>query len=208
MRLPLPGTEIPTAERRFTSLVGFAIDRSVLYRLKEKEMRSQVKREAEQDAAKLLQATWNGGVPIDPVAIARSAGLRVLEAELDENTLGALVKQPGRDPTILLNEADSKNRRRFTCAHELGHFVRRAEEADEYTRVDLRSPLSATGKNPEEIYANEFAACLLMPEDDVKSLHSAGISDLEMAIRFKVSREAMQFRLKNLDLIPVASQAA
>lgn len=167
-----------------------------------------MKREAERDAAKLLQATWDGGVPVDPVAIARVAGLRVLEAELDENTLGALVKQPGQDPTILLNEGDSKNRRRFTCAHELGHFVRRSEEADEYTRVDLRSPLSATGENSEEVYANEFAACLLMPEDEVKSLHSTGMSDLEMAIRFKVSREAMQFRLKNLELMPATSQAA
>jgi Zn-dependent peptidase ImmA (M78 family) len=171
-------------------------------------MRSRIKREAEQDATKLLRATWNRGLPIDPVAIARAAGLRVLEAELDENTLGALVKQPGKDPTILLNEADGKNRRRFTCAHELGHFVRRSEEADEYTRVDLRSPLSATGENPDEIYANEFAACLLMPGEEVKRLHAAGMGDLEMAIKFKVSREAMQFRLKNLDLMHGSPQAA
>lgn len=206
MLLRPPGVEIPTTGRRFAAPMDSQADRSVLYRLE--GMRSQVKREAERDAAKLLQATWEGGIPVDPVAIARAAGLRVLEAELKENTLGALVKQPGQDPTILLNEADSKNRRRFTCAHELGHFVRRSEEADEYTRVDLRSSLSATGEHPEEVYANEFAACLLMPEDEVKSLCAAGMSDLEMAIRFKVSREAMQFRLKNLGLMPPASQAA
>lgn len=164
-------------------------------------MRSQAKIEAEKDAAKLLEATWGGMIPVDPVAIARTAGLRVLDAELDENTLGALVKQPGEDPTILLNQKDSENRRRFTCAHELGHFVRRSEEADEYTRVDLRNSLSATGEDPEEVYANEFAACLLMPESEVRTLASLGMTDLEMAIRFKVSREAMQFRLKNLSLM-------
>ncbi|HEX3608184.1 MAG TPA: ImmA/IrrE family metallo-endopeptidase [Solirubrobacterales bacterium] len=171
-------------------------------------MKSQAKREAEKDAAKLLKATWGGAIPVDPVAIARTAGLSVLEAQLDENTLGALVKQPGRDPTILLNETDSENRRRFTCAHELGHFVRRSEEADEYTRVDLRNSLSATGEDPEEVYANEFAACLLMPEDEVRSFAETGMGDLEMAIRFKVSREAMQFRLKNLGLMTAASQPA
>jgi Zn-dependent peptidase ImmA (M78 family) len=168
-------------------------------------MKSQAKREAERDAAKLLHATWSGAIPVDPVAIARTAGLRVLEAELDENTLGALVKQPGQDPTILLNESDSENRRRFTCAHELGHFVRRSEEADKYLRVDLRNSLSATGEDSEEVYANEFAACLLMPESEVKTFAARGMSDLEMAIRFKVSREAMQFRLKNLELMVASS---
>jgi len=201
-----PRTRIPQAEGHFIALADSPVDRSVRYRLR--EMRSRVKEEAGRDATKLLRATWGGGIPVDPVEIARAAGLKVLEAELDENTLGALVKQPGKDPTILLNEADGKNRRRFTCAHELGHFVRRSEEADEYTRVDLRSPLSATGEDPEEIYANEFAACLLMPEEDVKRLHSAEVGDLEMAIRFKVSREAMQFRLKNLGLMDALPQGA
>lgn len=163
-------------------------------------MKSKVKMEAAEDAAKLLKAAWSGTIPADPVAIARAAGLRVLDAELDEETLGALVKNPGQDPAILLNKSDSPNRRRFTCAHELGHFVRRSEEADEYMTLDLRSPLSATGLDPDEIYANEFAASLLMPEGEVQSLVEAGMDDPEMAIRFKVSREAMQHRLSNLDL--------
>jgi len=163
-------------------------------------MRSKVKMAAAEDAAKLLKAAWGNATPVDPVAIARTAGLRVLEAELDEKTLGALVKNPGEDPVILLNQSDSDNRRRFTCAHELGHFVRRSEEEDEYATVDLRNPLSAVGLDPDEIYANEFAASLLMPEDDVRSFAEKGMDDLEMAIHFKVSREAMQHRLKNLDL--------
>lgn len=156
--------------------------------------------EAAEDAAKLLKAAWSGAIPIDPVAIARTAGLRVLEAELNEETLGALVKSAGQDPVILLNQADSENRRRFTCAHELGHYVRRSEEDEQYSTVDLRDSLSSTGTDPEEIYANEFAASLLMPEDEIRRFVEAGMSDLEMAIRFKVSREAVQHRLANLEL--------
>ena len=165
-------------------------------------MASQVKTEAAEDAVKMLRVAWDGGIPVDPVAVARSAGLRVLEGELDEKTLGALIKQPEQDPTILLNEKDGQNRKRFTCAHELGHYVRRSAEEDEYTTVDLRNSHSSAGLDSEEIYANEFAASLLMPEDEVKSFVDAGMDELEMAIRFKVSREAMQHRLDNLDLTP------
>ncbi|HWM62928.1 MAG TPA: ImmA/IrrE family metallo-endopeptidase [Solirubrobacterales bacterium] len=161
--------------------------------------------EAAEDAVKLLKAAWGDAIPVDPVAVARTAGLRVLEAQLDEKTLGALVKHPQQDPIILLNQRDGDNRKRFTCAHELGHFVARAEEADEYTTVDLRDTRSATGLDSEEIYANEFAASLLMPEDKVRSFVEAGMDDLEMAIRFKVSREAMQHRLDNLDLAAAAA---
>jgi len=63
---------------------------------------------------------------------------------------------------------------------------------------------SSTGLDPEEVYANEFAASLLMPEDKVRSCVETGMGDLEMAIRFKVSREAMQNRLANLDLTTAA----
>lgn len=161
---------------------------------------SKIKDEAARDAANLLAATWPLSVPVDPVSIARRTGLRVVYAAIDEDTMGALIKQPHEDPTIMINDSDVENRKRFTCAHELGHFVRRSEEADEYATVDLRSGLSAAGSDPEEIYANEFAACLLMPDEVVRSYRATGLNDLEMAIRFKVSRAAMQHRLKNLGL--------
>ncbi len=163
-------------------------------------MPSEIKTEAAHDAERMLDAAWEGGIPVDPVAIARKVGLRVLYAPLDTDTLGALLKRPGEEPTILISESDGENRKRFTCAHELGHFVRRSDQAESYYSVDLRSGLSATGTDPEEIYANEFAACLLMPPDDVKTLLSAGLSDLDLAIRFKVSQEALEHRLANLFL--------
>jgi Zn-dependent peptidase ImmA (M78 family) len=159
-----------------------------------------IKAEAERDATSLLRTTWPLGIPVDPIAIARRSGLRVLDAPLDEDTIGALIKRPFDEPTIMINQSDHENRKRFTCAHELGHFVRRSEEADEYSTLDLRSKQSSTGTDPEEVYANEFAACLLMPSDGIRSYLDMGLTDLEMAIRFRVSREAMQHRLRNLGL--------
>jgi Zn-dependent peptidase ImmA (M78 family) len=89
---------------------------------------SQIKKEAAAGAATMLQAAdWPPELlPIDPVYIARRIGVEVINASLDSDTLGALVKRPGERPTILINEKDNENRRRFTCAHELGHFVRRS----------------------------------------------------------------------------------
>ncbi len=166
------------------------------------EMTSDIKSEAAEQSARLLTTAWPfGTIPVDPVTIARAAGLRVLDAPLDEDTLGALIKQPGQEPTIMINQSDPENRKRFTCAHELGHWVRRSEEAEEYSTVDLRSGLSAMGADPEEVFANEFAACLLMPEPAVKNMQANGLNDIQLAIEFKVSREAMQFRLKNLGLM-------
>jgi len=163
-------------------------------------MSSNIRAQAARDASQLLAQTWHGLIPVDPVSIARRAGLRVVDAALDDNTMGALVKLPGQDPTIMLNPNDGPNRRRFTCAHEIGHYVRRSEKAEEYTTVDLRSGLSSEGTDQEEIYANKFAACLLMPDGEVRRLSAEGMVDWEMAIRFGVSREAIQFRLRDLGL--------
>jgi Zn-dependent peptidase ImmA (M78 family) len=164
-------------------------------------MTSRVKTKAAEEASKLLTTAWPfGTIPIDPVSIARTAGLRVVDAPLDEDTLGALIKAQGHEPTIMINKTDPDNRKRFTCAHELGHWVARSDEADEYSTIDYRSGLSSTGDDPDEVFANEFAACLLMPEPAVRRQHAFGLNDIQMAIEFKVSREAMQYRLKNLGL--------
>lgn len=156
--------------------------------------------QAAKDADRILDSVWGGWIPVDPVRIARGLGIRVVDAPLDSNVSGALVKEQGQDPTIMLNAADSPNRKRFSCAHEIGHFVRRREQPEKYEYVDYRAGLASTGSDPEEVYANQFAACLLMPEAEVRAAHRQGLDDLDMAIRFDVSREAMQFRLRNLGL--------
>lgn len=159
-----------------------------------------VRQDASRSAGRLLEHTWGDALPVDPVRIARNLGINVFHAELEPNVSGALVKERGQDPSIVLNAADSPNRKRFTCAHELGHFVRRTEQLDKYEYVDYRDQLSAAGTDDDETYANAFAASLLMPEHHVRRLHRSGMSDLEMALRFDVSREAMQYRLQGLQL--------
>jgi Zn-dependent peptidase ImmA (M78 family) len=153
-----------------------------------------------QDAERILAEVWRGGLPVDPVRIARALGIRVLNACLEPDVSGALVKECQHDPAILLNAADSPNRRRFTCAHEIGHFVKRSDAPEEYEYIDRRDTLASTGRDPDEVYANQFAASLLMPAKYVRRLAEEGLSDLQMALRFDVSLEAMQYRLHHLGL--------
>ena len=153
-------------------------------------------------ASGILRDVWQDrGLPVDPVWIARQLGLGVVEAVLKPDISGALVKRVDEDPLIVLNQKDNVVRKRFTCAHELGHYVQRLDNPQpSYEYVDLRGPAAANGTNGDEIFANQFAACLLMPEGEIKRLHSEGHHPSVIAARFGVSGEAVGFRLKKLGL--------
>jgi len=160
---------------------------------------------AEKSAERMLQDVWKGrGFPIDPVTISLQLGIQVKQATLPEDVSGAIIKKKGSDPVILLEETDSDNRKRFTCAHELGHFVYRMEtrpEAEEYEWVDFRDLESSMGIIEEERYANGFAASLLMPRDAVVRQWRDSRFLPSLAYYFGVSVEAAVNRLKNLGLL-------
>ena len=153
-------------------------------------------------AKKLIESVWAGrGMPVDPVFIAADLGIDVLEAELPDNVWGALIKDEDKDPIIMLSVSDSKNRKRFTCAHELGHYAyRMANDGNKYEYIDLRGNHSTDGTDPEEIFANQFAANLLMPEDELRQLRGEGLPSFLLAQHFGVSDDAIRFRLKNLGI--------
>ena len=158
--------------------------------------------DAKTSASELLQSTWGDrGFPVDPVWIAGQLGLDVKEAVLPPNVSGALIKDQDQDPVIVLSKSDSKSRKRFTCAHELGHYADRLNKDEaQYEYIDLRGDQSGTGMDPDEIFANQFAAALLMPEDEVRRLARANMPAFLMAQHFGVSDDAIRFRLKNLRL--------
>jgi Zn-dependent peptidase ImmA (M78 family) len=157
----------------------------------------------ERAAQEILDAVWTSGetqvrLPIDPIYIAQQLGIKVYTAGLDEDVSGMLVKHLGEDPAIYLQISDSRNRQRFTCAHELGHYVSRSSTGDE-EYVERRALLASQGSDPDEIFANQFAANLLMPCETVKELQDQ-FEVATLAYRFGVSVDAMNFRLVNLGL--------
>ncbi|MBL5920579.1 ImmA/IrrE family metallo-endopeptidase [Lelliottia amnigena] len=153
-------------------------------------------------ARRVLDAFWCGrGFPVDPAKIASEMGLDVFITDLPGKVSGALIKQKGQDPAIFLNGDDNKVRQRFSCGHELGHYIaRQADQSEEYEYIDLRGEVASNGTDPDEIFANRFSAELLMPVDEVKKLYDQGHPSYIMAHYFGVSDDAMKFRLKNLGL--------
>jgi hypothetical protein len=167
---------------------------------------TEVSESPEEAAQRTLQSVWHVGrslkdvrLPVDPVRIARDLGLDVRIAPMQADVSGALENRPGRDPVIYLSIGDARNRQRFTCAHEIGHYVKRTNEGNSnYEFVDRRAVLASTGLDPDERFANQFAAELLMPADAVRRLRKQGFGPADLAARFGVSGEAMNLRLKNL----------
>lgn len=155
--------------------------------------------QAEQLATKVRESFNMTRFPIDPVTIAHKFGLRVVDGDLPTNVSGALIKEKGNDPVIMLESKDSLNRQRFTCAHELGHFIWRSEndeEASAYEYIEYRSEDREHKQKEEEIFANAFAAALLMPAGAVQKM--ANEPKVLLAKKFGVSVDAMKYRLKNL----------
>lgn len=165
-------------------------------------------RQAERDAAAMLQGSWwtvpthDLPLPVDPMQLARQLGLTVRHDFLATDQSGSIRMPPQGQVVITLNASDHPNRQRFTCAHELGHYTRRRQEggASRDVIVDNRATLAAAGTDVEEIYANQFAAALLMPGHLVVRYRQQGLSVGHLAAQFGTSAMAMELRLRNLSL--------
>lgn len=122
-------------------------------------------------------------------------GLSVTEAELDVS--GLLLPA---ERQIYVNASEVPVRRRFTLAHELGHWICQHLEghtAPVYCRAEDTAPNAARALERE---ANVFAAELLMPEQLVRREWGMVSTAGELADRFGVSGVAMQWRLYSFDL--------
>jgi Zn-dependent peptidase ImmA (M78 family) len=165
--------------------------------------------DAERDAQELLEAVWMEDdpssirLPVDPFYIAKALGIGVYQdPSLSKDVSGVLRKEPFHDPEIVLNQSDHRNRQRFTCAHELGHYTKRSQQGDDapWEYVDRRDFLSSAGTDPDEIYANQFAAALLMPSAAIDRMPFKTVA--AMAYEFGVSEDAMGYRLDKLKRHP------
>lgn len=166
-------------------------------------------REAENSARRLLESSWwttpnrDAPLPVDPRKLARSLGIEIRIVPLPPDESGSIVIPTNGNVVISLNYWDSENRQRFTCAHEIGHYLRRSGQelrGRDRTFVDYRDTLAGLGRNTEEIYANQFAAAILMPAHLVQLYFNKGMTPEALADRFGTSTQAMNLRLRNLGL--------
>jgi Zn-dependent peptidase ImmA (M78 family) len=157
-----------------------------------------------------LLRKYNVTGPAVPVQkIAKLEGIQVVDIPATDDISGALVRSGGR-VIIAVNPRHHIHRRRFTIAHELGHFFKHADvetHVDQDFRINFRDARSSGAVDWMEIAANEYAASLLMPtgfllHDLTRPQHLTESRVQSLATRYEVSTLAMRLRLTNLGMLP------
>lgn len=159
--------------------------------------------------------------PIDVYKVASELGIYFEDDySLPSTTVGTISFHDETAAVVKINPFQNSYipRRRFTLAHEIGHFcLHRTKSQNGFS--DSMHTMSRTESywNPIESEANNFAAQLLMPKPLVMEEGQQVIDDYThyyntdtipasefielMADRFVVSSKAMEYRLRNIGII-------
>lgn len=151
----------------------------------------------------------NKGPPVNIEAIIRSLGIDLdKKAPLADGISGQIERLPDGRYRISANRKDHYYRRRFTMAHELGHWFYHAHlmgDGIDDSRAYRSTPdgrfFNARIGPSEETDANRFAASIIMPTDLIREWWEKLQDPAEMAKTFQVSTKAMEIRLRGLGLI-------
>ena len=155
-------------------------------------------RDPRADALRFRYHELYGGdeLPVPIEAMAEDLlGLSVREVPLD-GVSGLLYPS---DRAVYVNANDTPARRRFTLAHEVGHWICQCLEGRGAPMMCRAEDVAPRADRMVEREANIFAAELLMPEEAVR----ASAYEQDPACIFGVSREAMQWRLYGFGLVDV-----
>lgn len=166
-------------------------------------MANLVWRDAREQARQVLDDLWDQTLPVDIIAISRASGVLPYLRDLPGTISGMLVKREGESARSYIARTDPEVRRRFTCAHELGHFMERkmvgdAEYGFEDSFADSREGIRRPDYFPHEFFADEFAGAVLMPETSILKFKAEGMPVEQMAEKFHVSVSAVRRRLAAL----------
>ena len=137
--------------------------------------------------------------PVDVIGLANEFGIKVWQSDkLDAGISGKLFKDEKNGGSsgwsILVRATDASVRKRFTVAHEIGHFVlHRSDLGDGVTDDEFyRSGLSTA----QEAQANRLAADILMPFSLINKLTNQGVTAIdELSVKLGVSQAALKIRL-------------
>jgi hypothetical protein len=142
-------------------------------------------------------------VPVEELASAVNI-VELREWEADEFEGGLVTDADKAKGVILYKAGTRKERRRFTIAHELGHFLMPSHKGNQQcTAADLRETRLDNDHRRREAEANRFAAGLLMPRPwfarDMDRLGDADVTHVQtLAERYETSLEATANRYIDL----------
>ena len=147
-------------------------------------------------AEKLLRAAGIDREPVDLRDVVSALNLSLVHTACEPFSPEASLVPCGDSHAIVLRGAGDERRRRFTIAHEIGHFVLHPGRVAPERGGSVNEAMKI-----QEREADRFAAELLMPEHLVrKAVHDEGADARRLAERFEVNEQAMSVRLRRLGL--------
>lgn len=140
-------------------------------------------------------------LPVKLGALAKELGIQVKLSSLPMNCSG-LIHKVGNEYEIKVNRHETRERQRFTLAHELAHFLLHRHIVDSKDEGIKDDVLYRSGEAKQiEYEANRLAADLIMPKNEIrKRLSRKGLQLSEelienLANEFGVSKAAMEIRV-------------
>lgn len=143
-----------------------------------------IKRSARKAARDVLAAyAEHSRIPVNPIAIARSMGLRVLQNPLPDDAWGMILGDLAGTAHIYLDENLPPVRARYACAHELGHYI-----ANDGVLEPCMGYQCGSNEHQDmaELYADTFARSLLLPHPEIDMCIVDDLSVFEIARLFDV----------------------
>ena len=143
---------------------------------------------------------------VDIANIVRQQNYNVFIDDLDSNISG-YVDHDNKE--VVLNKNETPERRRFTLAHELGHIILNANDNSIQHRDNImNSQLDIYANDNNEVEANYFAGCILMPRNVFirefnKIKQDISVKTQLLAYYFGVSQLAVYVRANVLNLINI-----
>jgi len=137
-------------------------------------------------------------LPVDLTTILSNQNIKLREKTFADKKISGAYDR--KNQTIWIAKSEPYERKVFTVAHELGHFLLHEGIPQE---IFWRNQLVqiAQEKDINEVEANFFAACLLMPEKIIRNYWELSHELDILAKIFGVSNTAVYWRLKNLGLM-------
>ncbi|MYG52379.1 MAG: ImmA/IrrE family metallo-endopeptidase [Rhodospirillaceae bacterium] len=142
--------------------------------------------------------------PVKLGAMARELGIIVKLSTLKPGISGHIRREENGQYVIRINRHESRERQRYTLAHEISHFLLHRSEIDRLGEIEDNVLYRSGASEQKEYEANRLAADLVMPHNVVRSkleecgpLASEEVIDF-MAEVFQVSKAAMEVRLSTI----------
>lgn len=146
---------------------------------------------ARAEAKKIWKKQGGGAIPADPEKIIQEFGIPLKEDDLN-NMDGVCHCDANGLLFIMYKRSVAEVRKRFTLAHELGHF------ALDHVGIGESSQHSSQSQEKE---ANEFANELLVPSEDLKKFMKERPRDLPQIMeRYGVSRDVAYYAVMSAKL--------